>query len=100
MEKPGAALPPTGDRCLVGSWNWSWPGGQGTVTVYNGGNASGVGSGQQGTWSLVDSRSRTYRISWPGNVVDTVALTPDCRSLSGSNNSGVKISATRAGGTP
>jgi hypothetical protein len=49
-------------------------------------------------WRLVDGDQRKYTFTWP-EATDTVAISPDQRSLKGSNQYGYATSATRAAGS-
>jgi hypothetical protein len=84
--------PAGGDSCIVGTWNCSYTGGSGQVTI-NGDGTMTDGS-KSGRWGLTDARTRTYALSWP-NSTDTLVVSSDCRSLAGANNSGVRINATK-----
>ena len=95
---PGTSASLSGSSgCLVGVWNWSFTGGSSTVTVSK--NGTVTDGRKSGTWRLADAPSRRYNLVWPDGV-DTVTLAPNCQTLSGSNNSGVSINASKSAGRP
>ncbi|MEA2240142.1 MAG: eukaryotic-like serine/threonine-protein kinase [Thermoanaerobaculia bacterium] len=86
-------------RCgdLTGTWNWF----NGlVVTIATDGRFRST-AGVSGKWSPIDASRRMYRLQWDNGFVDSVSLSRDGAALSGSNESGARVSATRncAGGT-
>jgi uncharacterized protein (TIGR03067 family) len=77
---------------LVGHWSW-FDGG--TVTVLPGGTLV-HDKGNRGTWNIKDRAQRTYTLRWlQGGFVDTIQLSEDGQSLSGSNQNGTAVSARK-----
>ena len=63
-------------------------------------HANGVimGGPFTGHWRLVSATERAYTFTWP-EAIDTITITSNQRSLSGSNQYGYPIAATRVAGT-
>ncbi len=63
-------------------------------------HANGVimGGPFTGHWRLVSAAERKYTFTWP-EAIDTITIAPNQRSLSGSNQYGYPIAATRIAGT-
>ncbi|MCG8608396.1 FecR family protein [bacterium] len=77
---------------IVGAWRWS---NGGRVDIRENGTMSGGGGSNSGTWEW-DSRRRVFILRWKqGGWVDTVTLSVDGQRLSGSNQQGTTVSATR-----
>ena len=82
---------------LVGQWNWGAGGG---ITEIR---ADGTGKDARGNtlqWTMRNAAERSYVLRWSHGYTDTVTLTADGMSLSGTNQTGFRFSATRAGGAP
>ncbi len=80
---------------LVGQWNWGAGGG---ITEIR---ADGTGRDARGNtmqWSVLNSAERSYTLRWSHGYTDTVTLSADGSSLSGTNQQGYRCSATRVGG--
>jgi len=87
---------PTGTTAadpIVGCYHWF---NNGSVVIH----ANGVimGGPFTGHWRLVSAAQRKYTFTWP-EAIDTITITPNQRSLSGSNQYGYPIAATRITGT-
>ena len=82
----------TGHVRLSGCWNWS----NGAYIVID---AQGVARNGpfSGTWKAVNEADRNYTLTWP-SFVDTLTLSADGSTLSGTNNYGLPVSATRKSG--
>ncbi len=85
MKVMAARRSPAGD--------WQWPGdaaatfrADGTVTHTE----------NQGVWFWLGESRTVLRIQWNDGVVDTLTLTPDGKTLAGSNNRGEAFTAHRA----
>ncbi|MGA2906208.1 MAG: toll/interleukin-1 receptor domain-containing protein [Terracidiphilus sp.] len=78
---------------IVGCYHWF---NNGSVFIHS----SGViqGGPFTGHWRLVNAAQRKYTFTWP-EAIDTVTITSDQRSLSGSNQYGYPIAATRVAST-
>jgi hypothetical protein len=77
---------------------FGWVGGQ--TLVLHGNQTFQVFEGARpindGRWELLDANARRYRFTHRlGGWVDTVTLSPDGRTLSGTNNHGLGVSGTR-----
>jgi TIR domain-containing protein len=80
-----------GSDPIVGCWHWFT---NAPVVI----NANGLMTGGPFTaqWRLVDPARRVYTFTWP-EAVDSSTLSPDGSSLSGGNQYGFNMSATRIG---
>ncbi len=74
-----------------GEWHW-WNGGLVTLEVDGSIRKSTM---VMGTWHTVDEATRTIDVRWEGGQIDTLTMSPDGHQLSGTNQYGVAISATR-----
>jgi hypothetical protein len=89
---------PNGCKEAIGTWSWFIGG---TVTFTSNGvlswkkNASDNLPTALGSWKCVDDKSKTMTLHWPTGLADTVSLSPDRKSISGSNELGVQISGTK-----
>jgi len=97
MERSGI-VSGGGDNPIVGVWTWAFappgqsPRDQGTVKFTEDGKMSWSG-GSYGTWRRAGN---TLVLKWSDkNAEDTLTLSNDARTLSGTNNSGWSIRATR-----
>jgi hypothetical protein len=79
---------------LVGCWQWF----NNTALVVRGDGLVTDGP-FSAHWRLVDSSRRVYTITWP-EAVDTTALSPEGRTLTGGNQYGFQMSAMRLTGGP
>jgi len=84
---PAAAVDP-----IVGCYHWF---NNGSVFIHSNGVIQG--GSFTGHWRLVSAAQRKYTFTWPA-AIDTVTVTPDQRSLRGSNQYGYPIAATRIAG--
>lgn len=84
----------TGSDPFVGCWQWF---NNNTVAV----NANGLLTAGPFTarWRLIDSSRHIYTITWP-EAVDSATLLSDGRTLTGGNQYGFQMSATRLTGGP
>ena len=81
-----------GNECdrVVGVWQWKWLNETSVVTL----NANGTGTsahGAKSTWTCID---RTAVIRWP-LTKDTMVLSSDGKTLTGSNNIGWAVTGSR-----
>ena len=83
---------PGGSSLIVGDWNWY----DGNVNRFN---SNGTGNTIQGgsyTSTWVYNGNNKFTITWqPGNYIDNVTISPDGNTLSGTNQSGGTITATK-----
>jgi TIR domain len=84
---PGGT-PVSGDP-LVGCWHWF-----NNVTVTVNPDGTMIAGPFTAHWRVTDSARRIYHFTWP-EAVDSVALSPDGRTLTGGNQYGFRMSATR-----
>ncbi len=87
-RRPAASVPASGDP-ILGCWHWM---NNATVAIRNDGTMTA--GPFTAHWRLADAGRRVYNFSWP-EAVDSVALSPDGGSLSGGNQYGVAMTATR-----
>ena len=85
---PSAAVDP-----IVGCYHWF---NNGSVFIHS--NGIILGGPFTGHWRLVSAARRAYTFTWPA-AIDTITITADQRSLSGSNQYAYPIAATRIAGT-
>ncbi len=81
---------------LVGQWLWGAGGG---ITEIR---ADGTGNDARGNtlkWTIRDAAERSYVLRWSHGYTDTVTLSADGTSISGTNQTGLRFSATRVGDT-
>ena len=88
---PGPSPIAAGDP-IVGCYHWF---NNGTVFIQS--NGIVLGGPFTGHWRLVNAAQRKYTFTWPA-AIDTVTIKSDQRSLSGSNQYGFPIAATRTTG--
>jgi len=77
---------------LSGCWNWSTGS---YIVIDDDGTAHNGPFGAN--WKIIDIAKRRYRIVWP-SFVDTLSLSTEGDSLSGTNNYGLPVTATRKSG--
>jgi hypothetical protein len=90
-----SAQTPSSSPGIVGEWAWGVS--AGVVEI----RADGTGKDGRGNsmkWSLRDSASRSYTLSWSHGYTDTAVLSADGNSLVVQNNVGTRFTATRRGG--
>ncbi|HLV86627.1 MAG TPA: toll/interleukin-1 receptor domain-containing protein [Candidatus Sulfotelmatobacter sp.] len=79
---------------VIGCWRWF---NNGSVVISpNGLMTAGPFTAQ---WRSIDRSRRTYTFTWP-EAVDSITLSPDGRTLSGGNQYGYSMSATKLAGGP
>ncbi len=83
---------------IVGRWDW-FTGGE-TRLDENGGlewrqNPYSPVPLVVGRWACTGSNPRTFLLSWQNGLTDSVTLSPDKKSLAGSNQAKVLVSGTR-----
>jgi hypothetical protein len=88
---PGPS-PAAGADPIVGCYHWF---NNGSVFIHS--NGVILGGPFTGHWRLVSATQRKYTFTWP-EAIDTITIAADQRSLSGSNQYGYPISATRSAG--
>jgi hypothetical protein len=74
---------------LIGCWQWF-----NDALVVISSNGTMTAGPFTARWRLADSRKRVYTFTWP-EPVDTTLLSADGRTLSGANQYGFRMSATR-----
>jgi hypothetical protein len=84
---PSAAADP-----IVGCYHWF---NNGSVVIHS--NGAILGGPFTGHWRLVNASQHKYTFTWP-EAIDTVTITANQRSLSGSNQYGYPIAAARTAG--
>lgn len=92
--QPVTAKAATAAPKLAGCWNWS---NGGYIVVDTDGTARNGPFGA--SWKTVDAARGRYTITWP-SFIDTLSLSADGSTLSGANNFGIPVSATRKSGKP
>lgn len=93
---PGPTPGPTHSAAadpIVGCYHWF---NNGSVFIHS--NGTILGGPFTGHWRLVNAARRAYTFTWPA-AIDTITITANQRSLSGSNQYGFPIAATRTAGT-
>jgi hypothetical protein len=89
---------PNGCKEALGTWEWFIGG---TVTFLPNGslvwkkNANDNIPSALGSWKCTDDKTKTMMLYWPTGLPDTVTMSSDRKSLSGSNEIGVQISGTK-----
>ena len=89
---PGPGPSTTADP-IVGCYHWF---NNGSVFIHS--NGVILGGPFTGHWRRVNAAQRKYAFTWPA-AIDTITITANQRSLSGSNQYGFPIAATRTTGT-
>ncbi len=69
---------------VVGTWDWG--GGQ-RVTIDSNGSCRST-AGSSGRWSAVENRQWSYRLSWKEGWIDSLTLSIDRNTLTGTNQYG------------
>jgi hypothetical protein len=80
----------TSNKDIVGDWKWI----NGDVTF----NSDGTGrhsAGYTNTWKPSKTSPSTYDVKWSHGYTDTLVLSSDGMTINGTNNEGVKHTATR-----
>ena len=80
---------PTGADPILGCWHW-----MNNATVVINPDGSMTAGPFTAHWRLADAGRRIYNFTWP-EAVDSASLSPDGGSLSGGNQYGVAMTATR-----
>jgi hypothetical protein len=78
---------------IVGCYHWF---NNGSVFIHS--NGTILGGPFTGRWRLVNAAQHKYTFTWP-EAIDTVTITANQHSLSGSNQYGYPIAATRTAST-
>ena len=86
---PISAGKPSSSDPLAGCWHWF-----NNVTVAVNPAGTMIAGPFTAHWRLADSARHIYHFTWP-EAVDSVALSPDGRTLTGGNQYGYPMSATR-----
>lgn len=89
---PAPTPGPTAADPIVGCYHWF---NNGSVFIHS--NGVILGGPFTGHWRLVSAAQRKYTFTWP-EAIDTVTIKADQQSLSGSNQYGYPIAATRVPG--
>jgi len=90
---PTAPTGATAADPIVGCYHWF---NNGSVVIHPNGVING--GPFTGHWRLVSATKRAYTFTWP-EAIDTITIAPNQRSLSGSNQYGYPIAATRIAST-
>lgn len=77
---------------LTGCWKWS----NGSYVVIDADGTANNGP-FEAAWKVIDIAAGSYLITWP-SFIDTLAMSADGATLSGANNFGFPVSATRKSG--
>jgi len=85
---PAASVPSSLDP-ILGCWHW-----MNNATVVINANGTMTAGPFTARWRLANTRRRVYNFSWP-EAVDSVTLSPDGNQLSGGNQYGIPMTATR-----
>ncbi|MEZ4406641.1 MAG: mannan-binding lectin [Polyangiales bacterium] len=89
---PAPAPAPAATLPVAGTWSWF---NRTTVTL----NADGTGRATNNftaRWRVLDAAARRVEINWNnGQYVDTLTLSEDGRSISGTNQNGLRVSGTK-----
>lgn len=94
---PSSTLKPnsnSGPDPLIGCWQWF-----NNAPVVISSNGTMTAGPFTARWRLADSKRRIYNFTWP-EAVDAASLSPDGRTLSGGNQYGFRMSATRLSAGP
>ena len=93
------AVMPKGCQEAIGNWNWFIGG---VVTIEKDGhmvwrkNEGDTFPTANGVWNCIDAQEREITLTWQQtNMTDTVKISKDGRSLSGSNYTGITVSGTK-----
>jgi hypothetical protein len=89
VSRRPAASSPSGADPILGCWHW-----MNNATVVINGDGTMTAGPFTARWRLADPGRRVYNFSWP-EAVDSVGLSPDGGGLSGGNQYGVPMTATR-----
>ncbi len=89
---PGPTPGPSAADPIVGCYHWF---NNGSVFIHS--NGVILGGPFTGHWRLVSAAQHKYTFTWP-EAIDTITIAADQRSLTGSNQYGYPISATRSVG--
>lgn len=87
--------PPVADKKeakVVGCWKWS----NGVYIILNK-DGSAKNGNVNANWKVKDAATESYTIIWPP-ILDTLTLSKDGKSLSGTNSFGLPVSAIRISG--
>lgn len=93
------AVKPQGCEKAIGNWSWFIGG---VVTFEKDGrmvwrrDAKDVFPTANGVWSCIDAKDQEMTLTWQQTgMTDTVKMSPDGRSIAGSNYTGVKVSGKK-----
>lgn len=85
---PCGAINPAGS--IVGTWSWF----TGDTVYINADGTYNSKNNLKGTWELTDPSNRIYTLRWDIGYVDTLTLSSDGKSLSGTNQYGHGVTGT------
>lgn len=80
---------------VVGTWHW-FTGETVTIspaytlTAMNGSDVS-----NEGVWTVVSAADRTIKLTWKNGYIDTLTLSADGKTLSGTNQDGTQVTGTK-----
>jgi hypothetical protein len=74
---------------ILGKWSWF----NGDVHTFL--PEGKIAGDPNNNWTLLDSDKNLYRIVWGGKWIDTVTISPDGRTLTGTNQVGTRITGNK-----
>lgn len=74
---------------IVGKWSWF----NGDIHTFL--PQGKIAGDSNSNWTLLDSGKKLYRIVWGGKWIDTVTISPDKRTLTGTNQTGTRITGNK-----
>jgi len=89
QNPPPARMANTAADPILGCWHW-----MNNATVVIGADGTMTAGPFTARWRLADASRHVYNFSWP-EAVDSVSLSPDGSHLSGGNQYGIPMTATR-----
>lgn len=99
-SQSAAPVKPTGCDKALGNWDWDVIGG--VVTFENEGrllwraNAADAAPTASGVWHCIDPKLKQMTLYWPvTGITDTLYVSDDGKSISGTNNVGMRVSGRR-----
>jgi hypothetical protein len=93
VSAPKGEVAPTNP--VVGTWNWF---NGGVVTISDNltmVHVDGTDIQDTGTWAALPGPGTQVRLTWASGWIDTLTLSPDGRTLEGTNQDGSGVSGTR-----
>jgi hypothetical protein len=78
---------------IAGQWVWF---NNPIVYIDANGDLRLADKGISGHWHVIDPSARTYELDWTSGYIDHLTLSPDGKSLDGTNQNGTHVTAKRA----